>query len=184
MNHVHSGLLAGLSALAAAGTAQASLLPVFNGTAGGPGANTTFNYNLAFSTSGGAAPVERLENGDFVTIYDIPGFVSATAPANFSVSTQLTGINAPGTAPNDDAALTNVTFRYTGPTLGADAVFLGASLVSSFGFVGSDNFTSQTHRFPDGSLIGHIGTVAVPAVPEPGALMFIGALPLALMRRR
>src|SRR5688572_6169185 len=177
MKQMQTGLLAGISALAAAGVAQASLLPVFGGTAAGPGANTTFNYDLSFATAGGpGAPVERLETGDFVTIYDIPGFVSATAPANFSVSTQNLGVNAPGTAPNDDAALTNVTFRFTGASpVGSDTVFPGANIVSSFGFVGSDNFTSQTHRFPDGSLVGHIGTVAVPAVPEPGALVFVGA---------
>jgi hypothetical protein len=183
MKRIQTGVLAGLSVIAAAGSAQASFLPVFGGTSPA-GANTNFNYDLVFSTSGGAAPVERLETGDFLTIYDIPGFVSATAPVNFSLSVQNSGVNGPGTAPNDDAALPNVTFLYTGPTVGSDTVFPGARIVSSFGFVGSDNFTSRTHRFPDGTELGHIGLVAVPAVPEPGALVFLGALPLALLRRR
>jgi hypothetical protein len=172
MKRVQTGVLAGLSVLAAAGSVQASFLPVFGGTAPA-GANTAFNYNLVFSTSGGAAPVERLETGDFLTIYDIPGFVSATAPAGFSLSTQNSGINGPGTAPADDAGLPNVTFTYT-----------GAQITSNFGFVGSDNFTSRTHAFPAGTELGHIGITAVPAVPEPGALIFLSALPLALLRRR
>jgi hypothetical protein len=183
MKRVQTGVLAGLSVLAAAGSVQASFLPVFGGTAPA-GANTAFSYNLVFSTSGGAAPVERLETGDFLTIYDIPGFVSATAPAGFSLSTQNSGINGPGTAPADDAGLPNVTFTYTGAPVGSDTVFTGAQITSNFGFVGSDNFTSRTHAFPAGTELGHIGITAVPAVPEPGALIFLSALPLALLRRR
>ena len=185
MKSIQTGVLAGLSVLAAAGSVQASFLPVFGGTAPA-GSNTAFNYNLVFSTSGGAAPVERLETGDFLTIYDIPGFVSATAPAGFSVATQNVGINGPGTAPADDAALPNVVFTYTGAPVGSDTVFTGAQIASSFSLLGSDNFTSRTHTFPAGSPLGHIGFTTVPSsdIPEPAALIFLSALPLALLRRR
>ena len=179
-----TGVLAGIGVLAAAtGAAQASFLPAFTGTTPA-GANTQFNYDLVFATAGGGSPVERLENGDFLTIYDIPGLVSATAPAGFSVGVQNVGITATGTSPADDAALPNVTFTYTGPTVTVDTFFNGANIVSSFGLVGLDNFTSETTRVSDGSTIGHIGLVPVPAIPEPGALIFLSALPLGLLRRR
>ena len=183
MKRVQTGLVAGISVLAAAGAAQASFLPFFDGVTEPGSPPFEFCYDLVFSTSGGAAPVERLETGDFLTIYDIPGFLSATAPVSFSLSTQNSGINGPGTAPNDDPALPNVTFTYTGAPLGSDTVFTGAEIASTFGFIGSDAFTSRTHAFPAGSELGHIGITFV-AVPEPGALTFLSALPLALLRRR
>jgi hypothetical protein len=183
MKKVQTGVLAGLGVIAAVGTAQASFLPAFSGTSA-VGPNTQFNYNLVFATAGAAAPVERLDPGDFLTIYDIPGFVSATAPASFSVSTQNVGVTALGTSPADDPALVNVTYTYSGPPVTVDTIFAGANIVSSFGLVGLDNFTSETTRVSDGSTLGHIGVVAVPAIPEPGALMFLSALPLALLRRK
>jgi hypothetical protein len=179
-----TGVLTGIGVLVAAtGAANASFLPAFTGTTPA-GSNTQFNYDFVFATAGATAPIERLENGDFLTIYDIPGFVSATGPANFSVSTQNLGINGTGTTPADDPALPNVTFTYTGPTVTVDTFFNGASIVSSFGLVGLDNYTSETTRVSDGSTIGHIGLVPVPAIPEPGTLIFLSALPLALLRRR
>lgn len=183
MRKVHTGVLAGISALAAAGVAHASFIPTFGGTTAGPGSDTTFNYDLVFSTSGTPA-VQELRTGDFLTIYDIPGFVSATPPANFSASVQNIGVTAFGTAPGDDAGLPNVTFRYTGAApITVDSVFAGAQIVSNFAGLGQDYFTGQTTRTSDSTAIGHIGLVTVP-IPEPGTLMFLGALPLALMRRR
>jgi hypothetical protein len=183
MKRVQTGVLAGISVLAAAGGAQASLLPAFTGTTP-VGPNTSFNYSLVFATALSPGPVEQLDAGDFVTIYDIPGFVSATAPAGFTVSTQNLGVTAQGTFPLDDPVVPNVTFSYTGPPITADTVFPGANIVSIFGPGGIDNWTSQTTRTSDGSTISHLGFVQVPAIPEPSAIIFLSALPLVLMRRR
>ena len=102
--------------------AYGSFVPSFANTTPGPATNTTFNYALIFNTgqSAGGQPFERLEAGDFLTIYDIEGFVSAAAPAGFSVSTQNVGITAFGTFPTDVPSVVNVTYTYTGSTQTAD----------------------------------------------------------------
>ena len=181
---------AGLSVLLVSGASYASFVPLFSGTTPGPATNTTFNYDLNFSTGQlpTGQPIERLESGDFLTIYDILGFVSATAPAGFSVATQNTGVNGFGTVPNDDPALTNVTFTYTGATVTTNTNFPGANIVSNFGFLGQDNFTSEdTGNAPpnNGQPIGQIGLVTVPSdvIPEP-SILGLGALGAMTMLRR
>src|SRR6266568_524034 len=179
-------------ALQISSAAHAALIAQFTGTTPS-GSNTSYNYNLLFSTQNG---VDRLEAGsgsinpgaigsaDFITLYDVgstaPGgnFVSATAGAGFSASTQNLGINAAQTLPNDDALLTDVTFKYTGPTISADTVFPGFSIV-----VNSNNGTTLkqfTGQYTDNqgpeldTKIGEIGLVAVPAagsIPEPGTVL-------------
>src|SRR5437870_3777038 len=80
--------------------AHASIIAQFTGTTPS-GTNTSYNYNLLFSTQNG---VDRLESGgslnpgaigskDFITLYDValagaaPGanFVTATAGSGFAV---------------------------------------------------------------------------------------------------
>ncbi|MBC8108031.1 MAG: hypothetical protein H7Z14_15695 [Anaerolineae bacterium] len=183
---------AGLSILLMSGAANASFVPVFSNTAPGPATNTTFNYALVFNTAQVSGQAfERLDSGDFVTIYDIPGFVSATAPPLFTVATQLLGVNGFGTAPSDDPVLPNVTFTYTGSSLTTNTTFVGGAIVSNFSGTGVDNFTSEdTHNLAPlaGQPIGQIGFVTVPAgggvVPEP-SILGLGAFgALTLLRRR
>ncbi len=126
MMHMRNVSLVAALLAAAAVPARAGFAPDFIGTTAGPGANTGFNYNLIFTTIGAAE--ERLEgaagapapdvinSADFLTIYDVSGFVSATAPANFTVQTQLVGINGPFTVPPDDVTLTNITLSTGAPT--------------------------------------------------------------------
>ncbi|WP_428938357.1 PEP-CTERM sorting domain-containing protein [Fontivita pretiosa] len=180
-------LIASVVAVCAVGTANAALIPNFASTAP-VGANTQFNYNLSFATD--SAGTERIESGDFVTIYDIAGFVSASAgAANFTVSIQNSGVNAFGTAPTDNPALPNVTFTYTGPAVNVDATFSPFSIVSSLGAQGNGLFTSETTRNSGGPLgtpIGAIGSTIVP-VPEPTSglvLLGVGAMGLGISRRR
>lgn len=181
----------GTSALAvcALGISSASggLIPNFASTTP-VGANTQFNYSLSFATD--SAGTERIESGDFVTIYDIAGFVSAAAGApDFTVSIQNSGVNAFGTAPTDNPALPNVTFTYTGPTVSVDTTFAPFSIVSSLSLQGGGLFTSETTRNsggPAGTPIGAIGFTVVP-VPEPATgltILSIGGLGLTLLRRR
>ena len=181
--------LAGIAAIVVGGAAHASILPAFNSTSPA-GSNTAFDYTIVFGTAQlpNGQPVERLDTGDFVTIYDIPGFVSATAPAQFSVSVQNLGVDGISTLPADDPLLPNVTFRYTGATLLADTNFPNAVIVSNFGNTATDNYTGETtNNVPPlaGNPIGHIGLTTVPAIPEPGAMISVGALAgLTLLRRR
>src|SRR5258706_11678349 len=103
--------LSAFVALLVCSAAHASIIAQFTGTSAS-GSNTSYNYNLLFSTQNG---VDRLEAGsgtlnpghigspDFITLYDVASngvggnFVSANAGSGFSVQTQTGGGNA---APN------------------------------------------------------------------------------------
>src|SRR6266516_1252252 len=109
-------------ALAVCSAAHASIIAQFTGTSAS-GSNTSYNYNLLFSTQNG---VDRLESGngtlnpgtvgspDFITLYDVASngvggnYVSASAGGGFSVQTQNGGVNASQTVPIDDLNLLNV----------------------------------------------------------------------------
>ena len=190
--------------LFAAAPVRAGFAPVFTGL-GAPGATRDFNYSVVFSTTSvSGTPIERIDAGsgviapgvqgsqDFVTIFDIPGFVNATAPAGFSVQTQLLGIAGPFQAPPDDLALTNVTFRYTGADVSTDTVFIGFTIVSTFQFTNSPTGFYSSQRTDNlgldgGQKVGETGHVAVPIVPEPSttaALLALISTPLLARKRR
>lgn len=182
---------AGLSVLLVSGAAYGSFLPSFSGTTPGPASNTTFNYALVFATNSGPS-LERLDPGDFVTLYDIDSLVSASAPAGFTVSTQNTGTNGFGTAPTDSPTLPNVTFTYTGPSVSVDSSFPGFTLVSSVSTSFTGQFTSEdtsNAAGTSGQSIGQIGPVTLPnggGIPEPSSVLGLGAFGVlsALRRRR
>jgi len=203
MMHMRNVLLVAALLAAAAVPARAGFAPDFIGTTAGPGANTGFNYNLIFTTIGaeerlegaaGAPAPDVINSADFLTIYDVGGFVSATAPAGFTVQTQLVGINGPFTVPPDDSTLTNVTFVYTGADITVSTIFTGALIVSSSSLTNIDYYTSQ--RTDNEGLninrkIGEVGTTTVPggspvAVPESSSLILagLGALGLVGATRR
>lgn len=174
------------------------------------GSNTAFNYVLKFATLPGSELLERgnqvlapgtIGSQDFVTLYDIPGFVSATAGVAFMVQTQNLGINGPLTAPPDSPSLVNITFRYIGPPISVDTIFPGFTIVSSVSSQQSGFYTSQRTDISGltaGSKIGEVGSTTIPgpavpgsanpnaAIPEPGtlALTAAGLLPLAGLARR
>jgi hypothetical protein len=201
------GLIAFI-ALVCCSAAQAALIAQFTGTTPS-GSNTSYNYNLLFSTQNG---VDRLEAGsgtitpgaigsaDFITLYDVafagpgPGanFVSASAGPNFSVSLQNTGIDAAQTVPLDDLNLANVTYRYTGPVVSTDTVFGGFSIVvNNNDGTSLKQFTSQytDNAGPEiDTKVSEIGLVAVPKfggfIPEPSALALGVMAAVGLMGRR
>ena len=198
------GLFA-LGALVVCSASQAAIIAQFTGTTS-QGSNTSYNYNLVFSTNSG---LDRLESGssilnpgslnsaDFITLYDVattgPGgnFVSAGSGAGWGVATQNLGTNASQTSPIDDPLLTNVTFKYIGPTISTDTTFGGFNIVVS----NNDGTTLKqfTGQYTDndgpeiGTKISQIGIVAVPAgtsIPEPSALVLSLMAGTGLMRRR
>jgi hypothetical protein len=191
-------------ALQLSSAAHAALIAQFTGTTPS-GSNTTYNYNLVFSTQGG----DRLESGtgsinpgatgsaDFITLYDIGlsgptgNLVSVTPGAGFTQTLQNLGIGAAQTAPIDDALLSNVTFKYTGPTISADTVFGGFGITVK----NNDGTTLKqfTGQFTDnagpelGTKVGEIGLVAVPAtisIPEPSAIALGLMAMVGLMGRK
>jgi hypothetical protein len=146
-------------------SAKAAYNPVLVDTTSVTG-GTSFNYSLNFSTVGDGF-VARLDPNSRLTIYDIPGFVSATAAPGFSVNTQNLGMTAPYTTPADDSTLMNVTFTYTGTTsMTGNTLFSGFSIISTYSGVGSDNYTSKYWNASTSSTAGEIGFVTVPSATQ------------------
>lgn len=167
-------------------------------------AGNLFTYDVNFSNSidsGSGLPSQRLENGNFLTLYDIAGLNSVTInPAYlslFTVSQQMVGITPVGTGPTDNPALPNVTLTYIGPTTTIDQSFTAALTVNSaFTTVNPlGQYTGQTTKnvgASAGTPVGAIGFVAVPGVdattPEPGSLALLAGAGLSgslvALRRR
>jgi hypothetical protein len=129
--------------------------------------------------------------GSFVTIYDIPDFVSASvSQAGWFVSVQLSGVT-PSTidsATFDDPTLTNVTFFYTGPEVdahGSEISMTGFTIVSSLDGTANGNFSYQASKdtgAESGDTDQGDGPVVVPGtasgsqstVPEPASMALWG----------
>ena len=148
-----------------------SFTAIFVGTTPLGGGLTRFNYNLQYTASGGS-----LQNGDFVTIYDVPGIDFIGAPAAFIAPVQALGLTPPGVSPTDDPTISNVTFQYLGPSIAFSQTF-PVFIRSTFGFTQTGTFAGQTHT-ANGALVGNIGSVTIPSatnpVPEPATMLLLG----------
>lgn len=171
--------------LAAASGAQASLIPTLRDGAPADLGSSVFAYSYDATLASDAG----LQTGNFFTIYDFANFfgVSGT-PANFTFSTANVGVTPGNVVPDDDPALINITFTYTGPDLNYDQNSANNSELNFSPFVirsrsdiaGLDSFTSLTVKNDGparGTPIGTVGQVEVPLlsggsgsfVPEPAS---------------
>lgn len=124
--------------------------------------------------------------GTFFTIYDIPDFVSASAPADWLATSQFLGVTPSALNPTDSPSIVNVTFSYTSSTVvhanGSTVPFTGFQIVSSDNGITNGTFTSQSTSdaadATNGQTVQKMGTVTIPApavpTPEPGSLLLVG----------
>lgn len=173
-----ASLAAALSACAV--SANASVITLVSEVPAGP--DFAFNYQATVTS------IERLDptaTSTFFTVYDIPGFVSATAPAGWTEMTQNTGIT-PSTINGtlfDSPTLPNVTFMYTGAVIPGLATISGFTILSTDSAINlAGDFTSQSTNNLGASagtteqLFGSVAIPAGPAVPEPSTwvMMLLG----------
>lgn len=184
--------------LAAAGTANASIIPTLTAP---PSATGSGDFSWIYDAT--LASDQALLSGNYFTIYDFAGYTGFGAiPASWTVSTALLGQTPALVNPVDDPTIINVTFTWTGAPVNWTAPYseveLGnfelfstydkASTFGSFASLGTKNNGPSR-----GTDIGTVGSLTVPSpggnvvVPEPAtwALLVAGfTLVGTAMRRR
>jgi hypothetical protein len=173
--------------------AQAGLLPV-SVTVQPEAGNFRWTYSVVLPTD------MKLQAGNYFTIYDFAGYksgsgmVTSTSPdASFSqywtLSTNPLGPTPARLNPQDDPAITNLTFTYNGPEIPSGQLTLGNFVATStFGNAGASFFTATNPQALSGNIDSNItGTLSpvgeeIPApigTPEPTTMVLAGVgLPL------
>jgi hypothetical protein len=159
----------------------------------------TINGNgFSWNYSSNVTVDERVEPGDFFTVYDFGNFVpgSNMQPANWAFSSAFLGRTPPLVIPNDNPDVLNLTWTYIGqnPIIGPAPLGI-FSVVTNTDQQHLGQFASEATRNGgpnDGTKIDNIGGIAVP-VPEMSALVpilsvcsatLLALLPSFLRRRQ
>lgn len=164
---------------------QAGILPV-SVTVTPESGNFRWTYSVVLPTD------MKLQAGSYFTIYDFGGLVpnSIAAPDGWSTSVANNTTPPVGLKPNDNPAISDITFTYTGATIPSGQVGLGNFwAVSSVGNSVVTEFTAQNPQFSTGNIDRNIVETIAPAppgppgpstgVPEPATLALAGlGLPL------
>lgn len=176
---------------------------------GSESANAGFTINLEsvassmsgfrFGYSARITSGDEIKSGDFFRIYDFYGFVpgSMIAPAGWTTTFEpLTATPPPNVilSHGDDPGVANLIFTYQGAaTISGPTTILGFSADSLFPNGTIKNYVgraTQSGGSTAGQPVDSVGTVVVPAIPEPAALVstglgvFLIALSAVRSRRR
>ena len=176
------------------GRAAAGLIP-YNPTVT-QGTDGMYRYTYAIQLPSTAV----LRPGDYFTIYNFDGFVPGSAVADgspysggWTFSTSNTGPTPAGVLPDDDPAIPNLTWTYTGAEINIDgAVGLGNFWAVSLYPTTTDSWFTAHTGTAQGVDDNNIAPTKVPVpsapppgVPEPATLLLAGlGLPLAAGFRR
>jgi len=188
----------GLLAFTAVSAQANTITPSLNALSFTSPTDTLIEYQL-FEISG------QIQTGDGFTLSDIFGFVSATAPVGWTVSTGATGTPFDGSGPAaflTDDGLTNVHFTYTGAPIIPAVAFITdffVTLNSTAKVLLLDEWMSLDHVLddtPPAALgVSTLGSVNIPkalsgtptGVPDGGstaALLGSVLVTFGLLRRR
>jgi hypothetical protein len=172
-----SSVLIVLSIFAFASFASADITPALASVTPS-GSNFSWNYTAAVDSN-----EDVISGSSYFTIYDIAGFVSTTAPAGWSFTTQLVGVTPSSQLLTDDPTLINVTFDYTGggSILGPQFALGPFTIISSTNSANLGGvFSYQAGKKTGGTDQGQ-GPLSVPSVPEGSELSMLGISGIAML---
>ena len=177
-----SSLLTLITMHSTAAPARAGLLPIQVSVLPERG-NFRWTYAIVLPSE------SQLQSGDYFTIYDFGGLVpgSITAPSGWAVGVANVGTTPDRLNPDDNAALPNLTFTYSGSVINTGQTGLGNFWAASQYSDATDSFfAAKTHRTSDGKPDSNLTETVVPvptappSVPEPATLALAG-IGLSLM---
>jgi hypothetical protein len=178
-------ILSAMACIAMGGVAKADIVPTLQSISPDP-AGHRWTYEALVGIG------QRVETGDFFTIYDFLGFVSGTnsQPEGWTFSAQPFGVTPVGVVPPDTSTV-NLTWTRTGGTVGTGEFpeelgeFSAVSTIGTFElgfFAGRGTKTTEPE---EGTKVANTGQVPVPVPLPAAALMFpLGAVVAGLAYRR